>query len=285
MPEGDTIFRAARTLHRALAGKPVVAFETRYAQLARVDEDTPVTGRTVVGVSARGKHCLMAFSGDLVLRTHMRMGGSWHVYRPGEPWQRAPSRMRVRVAVPDFEAVAFDVPVAELETRRALARGPVAALGPDLLAPDFDVDEALRRLRSLPARAAGEALLDQRAVAGAGNVFKSEVLFLCGVHPATPVGRLDDATLRALLATARRPLAANVSDASGPGIVTYGGLRRTTGRSDPSERLWVYGRAGAPCRRCGGAVARFRQGEAARVTFFCPTCQPLARTEAGARQG
>lgn len=282
MPEGDTLQRAARTLHRALAGKVVTRFETRYAQLARVDDETPLVGRTVDRVEARGKHCLLHLSRDLVLRTHMRMSGSWHVYRPGERWQRAPSRMRVRLDVADFVAVAFDVPVAELVPAAELARGPVGELGPDLLAREFDTDEALRRLRTLPARAVGEALLDQRAVAGAGNVFKSEVLFLAGVDPRTPVADLDDGTLREVLATARRLLRANVHDAAGPGIVTYGGLRRTTGRSDPSERLWVYGRAGAPCRRCGGRVERFRQGELARVTFVCPTCQPLpVRQEGG----
>lgn len=273
MPEGDTIFRTARTLHRALGGKTVTRFATRYAQLARVDDDAPLEGRTVVGVEARGKHCLMRFSGELTLRTHLRMNGSWHVYRPGEVWQCAGSRMRVLVEVPDFVAIAFDVPVAEFETPGSLARGPVAALGPDLLAADFDVGEAFRRLRARATRSIGEALLDQRAVAGIGNVFKSEILFIAGVHPETPVGRLADGTLGGLLEIARRLLRANVHDAATGEIVTYGGLRRTTGRSDPSERLWVYGRAGKPCRRCAAAIACFRQGEDARVTFVCRRCQ------------
>ncbi len=276
MPEGDTLYRAARTLHRALAGKPVTRFETRYAQLTRVDDDTPLAGRTVEAVRAAGKHCLMEFSGDLVLRTHMRMSGSWHVYRPGERWQRAPSGMRVLVAVPDFVAVAFDVPVAEFETARSLVRdGPLRRLGPDLLAETFDAAEALRRLRERDAWPVGEALLDQRAVAGAGNVFKSEVLFLAGVHPERPVGGLSDAQLGEILELARRLLRANVTDASGDGIVTYTGLRRTTRRADPSARLWVYGRRGEPCRRCAAPVEMRKLGEDARSTFFCPRCQPI----------
>ncbi len=274
MPEGDTIFRTARTLHRALSGKLVERFASRYAQLSRIDDDAPLRGRRVLSVEARGKHCLMHFSGDLALRTHLRMNGSWHVYRPGEPWQRAASRMRIVVEVPDFVAVAFDVPVAEFETAASLARGPVAALGPDLLATNFDAEEALRRLRSIAARPIGEALLDQRALAGIGNVFKSEILFLAGVHPETRVGQLSADVLAESLAIARRLLLANVHDTAGAEIVTYGGLRRTTGRADPSARLWVYGRTGAPCRRCGTPLRCFRQGEDARVTFFCPHCQP-----------
>ena len=127
MPEGDTIFRAARTLHRALAGKPVVRFETVLAQLSRVDDDSPIAGRTVERVRSVGKHLLVEFSGDLVLRTHMRMNGSWHIYRPGERWQRPRSAMRVVVETADFQAVAFDVPVAEFRTARALARDPAVA--------------------------------------------------------------------------------------------------------------------------------------------------------------
>lgn len=277
MPEGDTIFRAARTLHRALAGKPVVRFETVLAQLSRVDDDAPIAGRTVERVRSLGKHLLVELSGDLVLRTHMRMNGSWHVYRPGERWQRPRAAMRVVVETADFQAVAFDVPVAEFRTRDALARDPaVAGLGPDLLDPGFDEAEAVARLRARGALAVGEALVDQRALAGIGNVFKSEVCFAERVHPFTPVSALDDGTLLRLVRTAGRFLGMNVLEASSGRVVTDNGLRRTTHRGDPSARLWVYGRNGEPCRACGERVVLERRGLDARSTYFCPRCQVVA---------
>jgi endonuclease VIII len=274
MPEGDTIFRAARTLHRALAGKPVVRFETALAQLSRVDDDAPIAGRTVERVRSVGKHLLVEFSGDLVLRTHMRMAGSWHVYRPGERWQRPRSAMRVVVETADFQAVAFDVPVAEFRTARELVRDPaVARLGPDVLDPAFEEAEAVARLRERGGLGIGEALLDQRALAGIGNVFKSEACFAERVHPFTSVAALDEATLLRLVRTARRFLEMNVRESSGRGMVTYTGLRRTTRRGDPSARLWVYGRAGKPCRVCGGSIVREVRGLEERSTYFCPRCQ------------
>jgi endonuclease VIII len=277
MPEGDTIFRAARTLHRALAGKPVVRFETVLAQLSRVDDDTPIVGRTVERVRSVGKHLVVELSGDLVLRTHMRMNGSWHVYRPGERWQRPRSAMRLVLETADFQAVAFDVPVAEFRTGRALARDPaVARLGPDVLDPAFDEGEAVGRLRERGTLAIGDALLDQRALAGIGNVFKSEVCFAERVHPFTPVTALEDDVLLRLVRTARRFLGMNVLESSGGGMVTYGGGRRTTQGGDPSARLWVYGRAGKPCRFCSERIMVERRGLGARSTYFCPRCQGLA---------
>jgi endonuclease-8 len=269
MPEGDTIFRAARTLHRALAGKQVVRFETALAQLSRVDDDAPIAGRTVTGVRSMGKHLLLEFSGDLVLRTHMRMAGSWHIYRPGERWRRPRASMRVVVETADFQAVAFDVPVAEFGTARELARDPaVASLGPDVLAEDFDEDEAVRRLRERSALGIGDALLDQRALAGIGNVFKSEVCFAERVHPFTPVSALDDAMLLRLVRRARRFLGMNVLASSGGGMVT-------TRRTDPSARLWVYRRAGEACRVCSKLIVIERRGPQARSTYFCPKCQSV----------
>jgi|KBSMisStandDraft_5_1062788.scaffolds.fasta_scaffold00098_50 endonuclease-8 len=267
MPEGDTIFRAARTLHRALAGKQVVRFETALAQLSRVDDDAPIAGRTVTGVRSVGKHLLLEFSGDLVLRTHMRMAGSWHIYRPGERWRRPRASMRVVVETADFQAVAFDVPVAEFGTALELARDPaVASLGPDVLAEDFDEAEAVRRLRERSALGIGDALLDQRALAGIGNVFKSEVCFAERVHPFTPVSLLDDATLLRLVRTARSFLKMNVVASSGAGMVT-------TRRTDPSARLCVYRRAGEACRVCSELIVIERRGPQARSTYFCPKCQ------------
>jgi len=270
MPEGDTIFRAARTLHRALAGKVVTRFDTAYAPLARVHDDTPITGRTIDAVEARGKHLVMRFSGDLALRTHMRMHGSWHIYRPGERWQRPPREMRVLVATADFIAVGFNVPDAEFESASDVGRrDAIARLGPDLLAPDFDAAEAIRRLRERAGMAIAEALLDQRALAGIGNVFKSEVLFEGGVHPETPVDAVPEERLAGLVDIARRQLAANVGDAT----PRFG--RRTTGHMAISEGLWVYGRGGRPCRRCGTPIAFARQGLGARPTYWCPRCQTV----------
>ena len=274
MPEGDTIFRAARTLHRALAGHEVVRFESVLPALTRVHEDAPITGRTVERVSAAGKHVLMQFTGDLVLRTHMRMNGSWHIYRPGEAWRRPRRDMRIVIGTAAFDAVGFNVPVAEFLDRRALARqDDLRAMGPDLLGEAFDATEAVRRFRARPELAIADALLNQRLAAGAGNVYKSEVLLLCGVNPFARVADVSDDHVRAILTTARKHLQANVIDPTSA-IVTYRGYRRTTRRADPGERLYVYGRAGKPCRRCGTPVQMQPQGPHARLTYWCPACQP-----------
>ena len=274
MPEGDTIFRAARTLHRALAGRTIARFESVFPALTRIHEDAPLTGRTIESVTALGKHILMRLSGDLILRTHMRMNGSWHVYRPGERWQRPRRDMRVLVATADFEAVGFNIPVAELITQRELDRhDELRKLGPDLLSDSFDPDEAFRRTRARPDLAIGDALLNQRLMAGIGNVYKSEVLFACGVNPFAAVAEVTDEKLIALIDTARRLLRANVSTGLAP-MTTYTGYRRTTRRDDPSERLWVYGRARRPCRRCGTPVSVRPQGKDARLTYWCDSCQP-----------
>lgn len=278
MPEGDTLFRAARALHRALAGRPVVRFETVLPRLARVDADAPIAGRTVEGAEAMGKHLLVRFSGGLVLRTHLRMSGSWHLYRPGARWRRPASAMRILIEVPDAVAVAFEVPVAEWIPAAALARHPaLARLGPDLLSPAFDAAEAERRLRARPDAAIADALVDQSALAGAGNEFKSEILFVAGVSPFRRVAELTDAELRAVLATARRLLRENVPPPGPGGAETWRGGRRTTRRMDPRERAWVYGRGGRPCRRCGAPIAFARQGVHAQGTWWCPRCQGVAR--------
>ena len=273
MPEGDTIFRAARTLNRALAGDVVQRFESVLPALTRVHEDTPITGRVVESVAAAGKHMLMRFSGDLVLRTHMRMNGSWHIYRPGERWQRPRRDMRVVVATARFEAVGFNLPVAEFLTPTAMRRQEdLRKMGPDLLGAEFGEADALCRFRIRDSSSIADALINQRVVAGAGNVYKSEVLFLCRIDPATCVKSLNDDRLREILTTARKLLRANVNDPQ-RGIVTYTGYRRTTRRADPAERLYVYGRARKPCRRCGTPIRVRAQGPRARLTYWCPTCQ------------
>jgi endonuclease VIII len=273
MPEGDSIFRAAQALHRALAGKDIVRFESVLPLLTRVHEDHPLTGRTIESVTSAGKHLLMRFSGGLVLRTHMRMNGSWHIYRAGERWQRPRRDMRVVIATKDFEAVGFNLPVAEFLTEHEATGFSRTRLGPDLLSSDFDRDEALRRLRANGRSAIADAILEQRSMAGIGNVYKSEVLFLCRINPFTDVDRLDDSQLMAAIDMARKLLHINVTTELAP-MTTYSGLRRTTGRRNPSDRLWVYGRARRPCRRCGTLIESRKQGPNARSTYWCPTCQP-----------
>ena len=273
MPEGDSIFRAARTLHRALAGKQVTAFESVLPGLNRIHEDAPVTGRTIDRVDAVGKHLLMHFSGDLVLRTHMRMNGSWHIYRIGERWQRPRRDMRIVLSTADFEAVAFTVPVAEFVTETALSKhAELRKLGPDVLSESFDAAKVIENLRSRTTITIADALLDQRVLAGLGNVYKSEVLFMCAVNPFAQVNDLSDAQLASIVETARRTLEINVSEGLEL-MTTYGGMRRTTHRSAPTDRLWVYGRARLPCRRCGAPIKIRKQGVDARLTYWCPNCQ------------
>ncbi len=274
MPEGDTIFRSARALQQALAGKQITSFETAYAPLASVNDQSPVAGRTVERVESRGKWLLIHFSGDLILTTHMLMSGSWHIYRAGERWQRGRHHMRVVLGTSDMVAVAFNLPVAKFHTARTLERfAGVAGLGPDLLGSAFLADTAATRLLEHAAEEVGNVLLNQKVMAGIGNVFKSEICFACGVNPFRAIATLSKQEVDCLLSTARRFLAANVAEGSGDAIVTYTGGRRTTGSSDPSARLWVYHRSGDQCRRCGTTILMRKQGIGARSTYWCPDCQ------------
>jgi endonuclease-8 len=278
MPEGDTIFRAARSLHRVLAGHPVTRFETAYAHPDRVNVDTPIVGRIIERIESAGKHILMRFSGDLILRTHMRMNGSWHLYRHGEKWWRGEHAMRVRIDTAGWVAVAFNVPVAEFVTPRQLeTRGPVAELGPDLLGQAFDRDEAVRRILASGHRAIANTLLDQRIVAGIGNVYKSEVLFLSGVHPEVPSSAVAQATLEQMMDVARGLLADNVKDGTSGQIQTYRSLRQWNKASEHDDSVWVYGRRGKPCRKCGTPIEMKKMGLEARSTYWCPSCQPYSR--------
>ena len=320
MPEGDTIFRAARTLHRALAGATVTRFETQYAHVACVHDDAPITGRRIEKIEARGKHLLMFFSrtgardsrlgerlaqpddhaltvatresepdsfaarlstrlrdleGPVVLRTHMLMSGSWHIYRTGEAWQRSPAAARVVVGTAAFVGVGFNVPIAEFVAANALDRDEaIARLGPDVLSTDFDADEAMARLAGSVRPTVAEALLQQQAVAGIGNVFKSELLFLAHLWPFQPPALVTPAQWTRLLRDARVLLEANVLDPADTGVLTWRGMRRTTGRANPAQRLYVYGRHGRPCRRCGTPIRMRHHGEHNRSTYWCPHCQP-----------
>jgi endonuclease-8 len=279
MPEGDTIFRAARTLNRALASHQVTAFETVLPHLDRVNVDTPLIGRTIQNVTAQGKWLLIHFSEDLILLTHMLMSGSWHIYRPGEIWQRPARDMRIVIHTANFVGVAFSVPIAKFHTADSLSREKrFASLGPSVLADSFDSTAALERLRSVSDMEVGEALLNQSVMAGIGNVYKSEICFLCKIDPFRLISSLSVAETHDLVAAAHRLLTANVAENSTDRIVTYTGMRRTTGRSDPSERLYVYRRAGEPCRHCATPILSRKQGPNVRTTFWCPQCQP-----AGAR--
>jgi endonuclease-8 len=279
MPEGDTIFRAARALQKALAGRMVTAFETGLAKLASVNDDTPVVGRRVEKVEARGKWLLVYFSGDLILVTHMLMSGSWHIYRSGERWQAPRSAMRVVIACGEMQAVLFHAQVAEFHTARTLARSSqVPKLGVDVLGPEYSVDAGVGALREYgaahPEEEIANVLLHQRVIAGLGNVYKSEVAFAAGVNPFRQMRTLTERELERMAEAAQRYMRANVAEGTGEAIVTYTGNRRTTRAMDRSERLWVYGRAGQECRRCGAIIETRKQGIGARATFWCSSCQP-----------
>ncbi|MFN2441614.1 MAG: DNA-formamidopyrimidine glycosylase family protein [Thermoanaerobaculia bacterium] len=274
MPEGDTIYRVAKTLHLALAGRQVTEFRTVLPQLARVDRDTPIAGRSVIEVESRGKHLLIHLSGDLILHSHMRMNGSWHIYRPGEKWRRRGDDMRVVIGNREWHAIGFSLPVAEFfAASEAARRRELNELGPDLLAGDFDREEAMRRFRARPGVEIADALLNQHILAGIGNVYKSEILFVCRVSPFRRVADVSDEEIDRILDCARRQLRANVIEADRMRPAFTRVMRRTTGRSDPAAALWVYGRGGEPCRECGGAIATRRQGPDARSTWWCPRCQ------------
>jgi endonuclease-8 len=253
MPEGDSIYRAAQALHRALAGKVVTSFETVLPRLARVDDQTPLRGRTIERVISAGKNLIIEFSGDLHLHTHMKMNGSWHIYRAGERWQRPHRDMRIVIGTDDFVAVAFTVTVAEFHTSRSLARDPdLRRIGPDLLGEVFDRDEALRRIRAHPEKEIANVLLNQRVIAGIGNIWKSETLFDARIDPFTHVSDLDDAQLDRIVTSALKLL-----------------RRSADGRSE----FAVYSRGNDPCRKCGTPIRYRKQGEDARGTYWCPKCQ------------
>lgn len=277
MPEGDTIFRSARTLNRALGGKPITGFRSTYPLLTRFHDDTPLIGQRVDRVESRGKWLLMHLSGGGILVTHMLMNGSWHIYRPGEKWKMPGSAMRIVIETADFHAIGFNVPVARMHTADSLARDrgiPPAEV--DILGAEFDEETAVQRLLSEPDRELGDALLRQKILAGVGNVFKSEVCFATGLHPFRRVSTLSREQARAIVATAREQLGANVLEDSDDGIVTYRGVgRRTTRAANPGANLWVYGRRGEPCRRCRTPIRQRLQGLDARSTYWCPICQPM----------
>lgn len=260
MPEGDTIHRSAATLRRALVGRTLTRLDA-----PRLPGSMPPAGTAVDDVQARGKHLLVGFDDGHVLHTHMRMTGAWHVYRARERWRLGRGRMRVVLADDQVQAVCFDAPVVELLDDGAVERHPaLSRLGPDLCLPDVDLDAAVARMGRIPEpdRHLVEVLLDQRVAAGIGNVFASELAFLAGRHPMATLEDVDVATRRGLMADAARLLQDNLDRS-----------RRTTVPAAPEGSLWVYGRDGRPCRRCGTPILVARVGDGARPTYWCPRCQ------------
>jgi endonuclease-8 len=273
MPEGDTVWLAGKRLHEALAGQVLTTSDFRVPQLATTD----LTGRRVLEVVARGKHLLTRVEGGVTLHTHFRMDGTWHLYRTGERWRGGPAwQVRVVLANEEWTAVGYRLPVVELLDTDDESR-VVGHLGPDVLGPDWDADEAVRRLLGDPDREIGMALLDQRNLAGIGNMYRVEALFLRGLTPWVTVADVPD--LPALVDLARRLMLANRGHVE----------QITTGSKKRGETHWVFERQGRPCRRCGTPILSAEQGEAPqqRLTYWCPHCQlgpaPAASAPVGSR--
>lgn len=257
MPEGDTVYRAARKLDEALTGQVLTTSDFRIPSLATSD----ISGATVTGTISRGKHLLTRFDNSLTLRTHLKMEGTWQVDRVGMRWRRPAHTARVILRTATHEAVGFQV-ILDL-VRSDQEENLVGHLGPDLLGPDWDAAVALARLSADPTAPIGDALLQQRNLAGVGNVFKSELCFIGRVDPLTPVGAVPD--LPGMVGKAKQLLEVNKNRPT----------RITTADSRRGYQLWVYGRRG-PCLRCGTRIAKADQGPAGqeRPTYWCPTCQP-----------
>lgn len=258
MPEGDTVYRAAKRLDQGLTGQTLTASDFRIPSLSTRD----LAGAVVTGTSSRGKHLLTRFDNGVTLRTHLKMEGTWQVGPTGSHWRRPGHTARVILRTATTDAVGFQV-ILDL-VRTTSEDDLVGHLGPDLLGPDWDAEEALARLSADPARPIGDALLDQRNLAGVGNVFKAELCFIGRVDPLTQVGSVTD--LPAMVAKAKQLLEVNKDRPT----------RITTGDSRRGYQLWVYGRRG-PCLRCGTRVAKADQGPPGqqRPTYWCPSCQPL----------
>ncbi len=265
MPEGDSLYRFARRLAGALEGRRIDAARSHGpGPVPRVER---LIGATCTKVRSVGKNIIISFDNGLALRGHLRMYGTWHIYQPGEPWRLPERSARLVLEVPGAVVVNFNAPVIELIEERALDHHqPVSALGPDLLDDAFDTEEALRRFRS-PERAGltiGDAIMDQRVMAGVGNIWKHETLFRCGINPWRQVKDLDDATLLLIIERARTLLRQSVGKEGGEGATA---IRRR-------PAMYVYNRTGQPCRRCGTRILSARQGVDIRYTAWCPRCQP-----------
>ena len=273
MPEGDTVWLAARRLHDRLAGEVITESDVRWPSLATAS----VTGTTLLEVVPRGKHLLFRFDDARTLHTHFKMDGSWHLYREGERWKGGPAtQIRVVLRTADSVAVGYRLPVVDLLATSDEATD-VGHLGPDILGSDWDLDVALDNLRNRPERAIGMALLDQRNLAGIGNIYRCEALFLSSVHPMTLVGEV--ANLDTVVEHARRLMDRNKARPS----------QSTTGEEGFGRTHYVFERGRKPCRRCGAVIRVEQQADvlgpgqvsllgpgaagAPRITYWCPTCQ------------
>lgn len=256
MPEGDTVWQTARSLD-VLVGQELTASDFRVPNLATTD----LAGRTVLASASRGKHLLLRLSGEVTVHTHLKMEGRWDVQRLGTPWRRGAHQARVVLQTDQTEAVGYAVLVDVVPT--AAEESLVGHLGPDLLGPDWDAEEAVRRLQRLPHVPVGEALLDQRNLAGIGNIYRAETCFLAGVNPHRPVAEVTNLATVVLLA--QRLLEVHRDKHS----------RVTTGDTRPGRRMWVYQRRGG-CLRCATPIRSGTLGPAGqeRTIWWCPSCQP-----------
>jgi endonuclease-8 len=259
MPEGDVVWRVARQLHEALAGRVLTVSDFRVPRYATTD----LTGRRVIEARPRGKHLMVRVEGGVTVHTHLKMEGAWRISPAAGRWPPRDHRVRLVLANRDWLAAGYRLGIVEVLTTAREDR-VTGHLGPDLLGPDWDAAEAVRRLTADPVRAIGEALLDQRNLAGIGNLYKSETLFLRGVSPWQPADEVPG--LPELVELARRLLDANKARVG----------QVTTGDPARGAQTWVYGRAGQPCRRCRTVIRRADQGRVLeeRITFWCPACQP-----------
>lgn len=258
MPEGDTLHRTARTLRAAIVGKRI----KRFASSRILSRD--LAGKHVTSVEARGKHLLIHLDDRRTIQAHFGMTGSVHVYKPGERWRRPEGTARILIEFDDYVVVGFAIPTLRLVTAIDDAPRAVAHLGPDVLADTFDANEATHRLRALGDTPIGVAIMDQRAVAGVGNIYKSETLFSVGIDPFAPVSSLTDEQLHAIVDRARRLMKSNLQGRT---------MRTTTSNVGTGQRYYVYRRSHRPCVRCGTLIKMQRQGEQARSTYYCPRCQ------------
>jgi endonuclease-8 len=259
MPEGDSLHRTAHTLNRVLGRQRLLRVRSSVATIAAAE----LAGHVVEDVSARGKNLLIRFDDGRVLHTHLRMHGSWHVYRPGERFQRPEHQARVVLEVADALAVCFSAPTVRLLAPHAFANDAyLGGLGPDLIPDELDEEKAVAGLASLSALPLGEAVLTQTALAGIGNIWKSETLFLCRLNPFALVSSLERESLAEIVRTARRLLRASVRSQTAQAPLEGG-----------RGRFWVYGRSGEPCRKCSTAVRMKRQGTQLRSTYYCAQCQ------------
>jgi len=257
MPEGDTIHRAANRIRPVLAGGVPQEILTPQARHRADRWPERLEGRAVESVDAHGKHLFLRFAGGETIHSHLRMTGSWGVYRSGERWRRAPRRAWLILRAEGSDVVQFDGPVLELlSDSRARADPRLAGLGQDVIGPDFDARRFLARLREGdPTRPIGDAILDQRTLAGIGNLWKAESCFAAAVDPWRATAEVRDAEALEIVAFAREQMAVSVRE----------GLS--------ARPRAVYRRGGRPCPRCGTPIRQRGQWENNRLTFWCPGCQ------------